>query len=252
MGRRFRIMLVATLSFIAMNVTTASAEHLADGQKSPCRPNPPASEEVLGYSDEGAQDDPQRELPTVYYNNSADGVYIGICGGGSNGAPIKYIQIDLTASGPFVSGSDSGIGAALAQTLGLGGDLRDLSFMSLDYYSISEYYAWIIGFGFEPFVAVSQDEVEVGYATDLSQWYISERYRDSVVIGRDETGKVRVGERRRHEYGQEGFFYLATQCDDYLQVDLSEPGAPTRHNTTYSQDGRQCSANPFISIPWLP
>ena len=84
----------------------ARADHLPEGDKSPCRPGAPAGEQILGYTDEGPQDDPQRELPTIYYNTTEGNTYLGACGGGSAGEPIRFVEVRLTPAGPYVYGTD--------------------------------------------------------------------------------------------------------------------------------------------------
>src|SRR5437763_7005128 len=92
---------------LVARIAPAWAGYLPPGQQSPCRPSPPAGEQILGYSDEGPQDDPRRELPTIYYNTTPGNTYIGACGGGSVGEPIRYIEIRMTPGGPYVYGTDA-------------------------------------------------------------------------------------------------------------------------------------------------
>lgn len=78
-------------------VGVANATHRAEQPNySPCRPEDP-DETRLGYSDAGGQDDPQKDLPTIYAEGSAEGSpsgHIGICGGGGGDEPdVQYVEV---------------------------------------------------------------------------------------------------------------------------------------------------------------
>lgn len=122
MGKRRIIIAVLSALLLGSGFTvgspTARAEHLPEPQQSPCRPSAPAGETVLGYSDDGPQDDPRRSLPTLYYNETdPEAPYIGACSGGSAGEPIRYIELRLTPGGPYVYASNASGGLAVGQCL---------------------------------------------------------------------------------------------------------------------------------------
>jgi hypothetical protein len=101
---RFALVSTAALAVLTVGLAGARADHLPPGQQSPCRPTPPAGEHILGYSDDGPPDDPQREVPTIYYNfESPSGPYVGVC---RNTIPPEYIELRETAGGPFVYSYD--------------------------------------------------------------------------------------------------------------------------------------------------
>lgn len=84
----------------------AHATHQDPGY-SPCRST--EDDLRLGYSDEGDQSDPRHELPTVYANGGPDdgtNGNIGVCGGGSRGQEIQYVEVGNGAEGPYVDNSD--------------------------------------------------------------------------------------------------------------------------------------------------
>ncbi len=106
MGRKLGAAALVAIVMTLGRVVPAWAGYLPPGQQSPCRPNAPAGEQILGYSDEGPQDDPRRELPTIYYNTSPGNTYLGACGGGSVGEPIRYAEIRFTPAGPYLYATD--------------------------------------------------------------------------------------------------------------------------------------------------
>lgn len=107
---RKSLFVVAAAMALAGGIASAApslADHLPAEQQSPCRPNAPAGEEVVGYADA----DVQRDLPTIYFNaTDPQGAYIGACGGGSAGEPIRYVEVRMTPGGPYVYGSDGANG----------------------------------------------------------------------------------------------------------------------------------------------
>lgn len=100
--RRAVIGVVAGASLLG-TAGIAQATHQQPGY-SPCRST--EDDLRLGYSDEGDQSDPRHELPTIYANggpeSGAEG-NIGVCGGGSQGQEIQYVEVGNDAEGPYVA-----------------------------------------------------------------------------------------------------------------------------------------------------
>jgi len=102
--------LVAAASLLG-TAGMAQAHHLQGDDYSPCREG--QDDHHFGYSDEGLQDDSNRELPTIYANGdpssgSLEG-NIGICSGNRYGTPgqdpVRSLEIGNDADGPYVKGS---------------------------------------------------------------------------------------------------------------------------------------------------
>jgi len=103
--RRAVIGVVAGASLLG-TAGIAQATHQEPGY-SPCRDT--EDDLRLGYSDEGDQGDPRHELPTIYANGGPDSGAegnIGVCGGGSQGQDVQYVEVGNNAGGPYVSYSE--------------------------------------------------------------------------------------------------------------------------------------------------
>lgn len=103
--RKALIGAVATASLLG-TMGVAHANHLPDGQYSPCRTG--MDDFHLGYEDTPDRSDPHHDLPTIYANGSPDEGStegsVGVCGGSGDSA--QFIEIGNNADGPYLANSD--------------------------------------------------------------------------------------------------------------------------------------------------
>lgn len=257
MTRLVGIALAAAM--VLAGAPAALAEHLPEGQSSPCRPNAPAGESTLGYSDGGPQDDPQRQLPTIYYNDTGQYPYIGACGGGSDGEPIRYIEIRVTPAGPYLYGSDSaggtplarcipgvsaagrGVGPTCAET-GIPADARDTS---------AEASSETTEDGGDTFermwgrVRLSVTQDGVAYQRDDTTTYgygfPADRFQREVFVQREETGRMEVGTTYTREDAD-----VSGACKLSVSAEFPDPGSVTVTSDDPNQVCLEASLIPFV------